>query len=195
MELNVVAPILSAVITSVPGFLAWRAARASAEAAAVLTRIEERRYHHQHAPQLVITCTPQQGETALLTVRLDGPDLLDRVSVHPMIRDDRPVTARPGGVPQEQLDTVIWGPYRFRPGVDDAPPSGREVKEFAIEVGHTHQLLLERTLPPHWAQPAAWRQDYHDGPVLLRLRCASEGFSPWTINAEVRTDGIPFRCA
>ncbi|GLW74942.1 hypothetical protein Kpho02_72390 [Kitasatospora phosalacinea] len=130
-------------------------ANATADAVAA---IERARWHHDLTPQLAVTITPAGvgAEQAYLRLTFEGPASLERLDeVEIIIRDDgysRPPS--PTGSPtQEEIDAQVWGPYRFRPGIDQASADGRSVPPAAVELGEWRQLLLERTRSPQWQGP------------------------------------------
>jgi hypothetical protein len=179
---------LTALIISIVALLA---AGASARYTAMqgietrgLRRIEEQRRHTDLAPQFEVhleTRSDPQLSPPRLSIRLIGPvglDRLDELSVR--IRDDRPDRARhtrPRGPAPEAVAAQVWGPYRFRAGVDGAEPTGRSVAPVPLEPDEAHLFQMERTLPPSWfADPTGWETYYPvTAPLRLTLRCRRDG--------------------
>jgi hypothetical protein len=191
--INVVAAVLVALATAG----AWLAARHAAGAAASLTTIERHRWHAELTPQFDITCRATSDVLAELRVAFVGPAGLNRldeviVSIRDDIRGRAPVT--PGGPTAEQIAGQIWGPYKFRPGVDGADPHGRSTAPVQMLLGDWRPYALEWTLPPMWMTSGnageQWWQQYIATPVRLTVTCVRDGREPWTVPREVTV--VPF---
>jgi hypothetical protein len=166
------------------------AAERSAGTAEELAAIETDRRHEQLTPQLTIeAAAPRQGgDRVRLTVRLEGPDGLDRLDeVSVRVADDRRRTPTiEGGPTQQQLDETIWGPYRFVPGVDGADRLGRMVPAFPLARGHSRPLEMEPNPAPLWVSlPGQWIQDYAEQRIRLEIICTREGDPLWRVPKEI----------
>ncbi|GGS33467.1 hypothetical protein Snoj_32360 [Streptomyces nojiriensis] len=171
---------------------AWRAARHSHHAAAILSRIEEERQHAALTPsfrcQLAVT---EDGASALLRLHLDGPAGLEPrgpIEVTVSIRNDSswrghasPVA---GGPLPEEVRATVWGPWRF--SADGCDDRGRAIAPQELLVGEWTQYALTPTMPPTWMTIGTerWRQDYADAPVRLRVTARS-GSSVWNVPLEI----------
>lgn len=76
-------------------------------------------------------------------------------------------------------------PYRFKPGVDGASRTGRDVPGPVMEFGEWRKFALERSFAPAWADAASWHERYDRDPVRLWVRPdttrdTSRGSSPTT---------------
>ncbi|MEU8516389.1 hypothetical protein AB0C76_33120 [Kitasatospora sp. NPDC048722] len=176
---------------------ATKAAEASTTTAQAVAAIERQRWHHDLTPQISATITEAGSDQANLRLTFEGPASLLRLdAVEISIRDDGythiPSTA--GGPSQEDLDAHVWGPYRFKPGIDEASADGRSVPAVPVELGAWRQLLLERTRPPLWQGPNSdgyWRSQYDGAPVRLWVRCRREGHEPWLLTLNVPVRDVP----
>jgi hypothetical protein len=195
---------LAALLISV---VALVAAGASARYAAMqgietrnLRRLDEQRRHDALTPQFELTLESRGDEqlrSPRLSVRLIGPvglDRLDEVTVS--VRDDRPHRGRhalAGGPDEAAIAAQVWGPYRFRPGVDGADPDGRSVASVALEQDEPHLFQMERTLPPPWYTPAtSWECDHPvTAPVRLTFHCRHDGHA-WDVPHTVTATDIPY---
>ncbi|MGX1885403.1 hypothetical protein [Streptomyces sp. NPDC055287] len=106
------------------------------------------------------------------------------------IRDveERGASQLGGGPTAQQVADVIWGPYRFRPGIDGADQRGRAVAPVVlVHRGHT-RFALESTLVPSWyASRQAWRDEYDGKKLRLWVQCSAAGHKPWVLSADVST--------
>lgn len=197
MEVADSATLAIAATAAVAGVGAWvaafrsaRSARQSSEAAETLTELEQLRWHRDLTPQFEFACTTRmQGQHGEVVVSLIGPaglDQLDRITI--AIRDDilnREQFTREDR-DREETRNQVWGPLRFRPGVDGADQHGRELAPFALPMGEWKQIGLEQTTPPSWdTDPQAWRDRYFGTPLRLTLRCERDGHDPWVLPFEV----------
>jgi hypothetical protein len=160
------------------------------ENASTLVLLEQERRHDELTPQFAITYRLTEGsDTVTLHIALVGPSGLDRLDgVEVTVRDDlpdrRPVIA--GGPTQEEIASVIWGPYRLRPGVDGADRIGRQTPAVSLRRGEVLYRLVEPSLAPYWsADSASWRARYAKLPIRISLTCTRQGTPPWVIPLEV----------
>ncbi|MFC7981338.1 hypothetical protein [Streptomyces sp. NPDC057336] len=101
-----------------------RAADQANAAAKAVAQIERDRWHHEMTPRFDVTIIRLGPATdqASLMLTFEGPPALERLdAVEVKIRDDGYThgVGLAGEDIQEIADTV-WGPYRFRPGIDGA---------------------------------------------------------------------------
>lgn len=168
---------------------AWRAAHGSNRAASSLTNIERDRWHAELSPVFDVRCERKAKSDAVdLWLTLVGPvGLVGLDSVSLSIRDDRsdraPVTAASPSA--EEIAGTIWGPLRFRPGVDKADQLGRSVPGIAMAKLAPRRLALEPSLVPLWADGQHWRRQYENDPLRLQLICHKDGFKRWVVPTDV----------
>lgn len=155
-----------------------------------IEELERQRRHDELTPQFEITHRRSQGsDDVTLHLAFVGPPGLDQLDgVEVVIRDDRP-DRRPiiaGGPTAKEIASVIWGPYRLRPGVDGADQTGRHTPAVPLRRGEALYRLLEPSLAPHWsADPVWWRHQYAGQPVRLTLTCTRQDEPPWVLTVEV----------
>ncbi|WP_433459893.1 hypothetical protein [Micromonospora sp. CA-248212] len=189
---------LAALAALVVAYLAYRTTQTAASSTAALTRIEARRIWAETLPQFKITAEAQSDTYAMLHVELVGPPSLDRLDqIQLSVRDDyhaRGASQIAGGPSADQVANHVWGPYRFRHGIDGGSENGRDVAPFSLPLGEGTDFAMDRQLPPLWntsGTEASWRRDYAGKSVRLLLRCTRDGFEPWTVPAEVLVTPLP----
>lgn len=164
--------------------------RANATADSV-ARLEHDRWHHEMTPQFDVTATELGPGTRQASLRLtfEGPAALERLDeVEIEIRDDGYThsVGLAGGPSEEEVAAVIWGPYRFKPRVDDASPDGRKIPAAPMDLGDWRKLALEESIAPPWTGSGTyWRDRYGGTPIRLWVRCRREGHQPWVLTYEV----------
>ncbi|MBC2906769.1 hypothetical protein [Streptomyces cupreus] len=167
-----------------------RAADRANATADTVAQVERERWHHEMTPRFDVTITrlgPNTNQASLL-LTFDGPPALERLdAVEVEIRDDgyTHIANLAGEPTQEQIDETIWGPYRFKPGIDGASPNGRGVPAVPVELGGWLKYALEESFAPSWNDPSYWRERYAGAPVRLWVRCRREGHQPWTLTYNV----------
>jgi hypothetical protein len=191
----------SATLSGVAAYGAWKASREANmaawkanETADSVAQIERDRWHKELTPQLRIKRQAEPHD--VLYVRFEGPAKLGEIQVQLTIRDDFDRSRLPhlAGTPtHEQRAEFIWGPYRFRPGVDGADELGRSVPAFPLPPGDRHRLALDLTRKPSWYEDAAgeqrWRNEYRTAPIRLWAECTAPGHKPWQLAFAVPQDG------
>ncbi|MEU2624643.1 hypothetical protein ABZ642_42145 [Streptomyces sp. NPDC007157] len=184
---------LSAAFSGLAAFGAWKASCEANETAASVARIERDRWHDALTPQLRLKLERSDG---LLYVRFDGLAQLGRLSVRLTVRDDfdrSRVRSLAGGPTPEAIAGIVWGPYRFRPGIDGADQLGRSVAPFPLEAGDRTRLALDPSVKPAWYEGAdgeeRWRRQYQDATIRLWADCEAEGHRPWRLSFGVTQDG------
>lgn len=167
------------------------AERANATADAV-AQVERDRWHHEMTPQFDVTITRlgPGSDQASLMLTFEGPAALERLDdIELEIRDDG-YTHGVGHATEEyerEIENTIWGPYRFKPGIDRATRNGRTSPGVPMELGGWIKRALEESFPPSWTDRAYWRERYgDDSPVRLWVRCRRDGYQPWTLTFNVR---------
>ncbi|MDX3354808.1 hypothetical protein PV703_16150 [Streptomyces sp. ME01-24h] len=195
---------IAAASAAFSGFAAWGAWQASRganeaalkanETATSVAQIERDRWHRELTPQLRIKLQAEPHH--VLYVRFDSPATLGELNVHLTIRDDSNRSRLPylaGAPTPEQRAEVIWGPYRFRPGVDEADNLGRSVRAFPLLAGDRHRLALDLSLKPSWYEGAdgeqRWRGEYRTAPIRLWAVCTVQGHKPWKLAFAVPQNG------
>jgi len=119
--------LTAAGIAAIAAMGSWWAAVKSNAAAHSLLAIEDARRHDEMSPKLRVDARRPSGweghGAALLYLTLEGPSSLGRLDqVRLRILDER-WKDRSGPqlgpmATEEEVAATIWGPYRFRPGVD-----------------------------------------------------------------------------
>ncbi|MGW7824936.1 hypothetical protein ACWGLF_44555 [Streptomyces puniciscabiei] len=152
------------------------ASRAAAKAGA---QVERDRWHHEMTPQFDVTITRlgPGSDQASLMVTFEGPAALERLDeVELEIRDDGYThgVGLVGGVDEQELANTIWGPYRFKPGIDGATGVGRTSPAVPMALGEWLKRALEESRSHRGADgrargPAA---DSSEAPGQL-LACSS----------------------
>ncbi|WP_280666043.1 MULTISPECIES: hypothetical protein [unclassified Kitasatospora] len=160
--------------------------------AETVAAIERDRWHVDLTPDLGIMFEPQGDSYALLKVELRGPAGLDRLDqVVVTVRDEGGVdheghAGLGGSIPVEELRSVVWSQYRFRPSVDGADRLGRGVAPFALERGEWRPFAMECTLKPHWfTDLESWQRRFKGKPLRLTLECRRQGHKPWIVSHEL----------
>ncbi|MEU0853800.1 hypothetical protein ABZ387_38765 [Streptomyces flaveolus] len=132
----------------------------------------------------------------MLYVRFDGPARLGKVRVRLTVRDDIDRSRVPplaGGPTPEQITAIIWGPYRFKPGIDGADHLGRTVAPFPLEVSDHTRLAMQPSRQPSWYEGndgwSRWYSQYREARIRLWADCEVEGHKPWRLSLEVPRDG------
>lgn len=172
---------------------AWKASKEANKTAESVAQIERDRWHEELTPLLRLRFEPEQG---MLYVRFDGPAALGRINVKLTLRDDRDRSRPPGSAvvyPPEELARLIWGPYRFRPGVDGADQIGRSVATFPLESNDRTRFAVDPSFRPSWFEGVAgeesWRRQYRTARIRLWADCDAPGHKPWRLSFEVPQDG------
>lgn len=179
------------------------AAERSASTGELAHALEQQRRHAELTPHFQVTFEPVGESRARLTVFLAGPPILERLDALTVtVRDDKPWRDRlwSSSLP---VETQVWGPYRFVPGVGPEPTvafsgpgkvadeAGRTMPTSGVSVGEKLRFFLEPTDPPVWLEPdMPWQVEC--GTVLrLRLECHRRGWEPWTLVCEMETVNGP----
>lgn len=168
----------------------------SASAAELSVSLEVERRHAELTPRFRAELIPE-SKTAFPTVTLvllGPPELGSLDGLKVTIRDTRRPAAgwKEPGMPEatpEQLDEVIWGPYRFFDG-DDA--THRVASKEGMAVGGDRPFGLVPTSAPSWApaEPEAWR--FRVGSLLgLQIEARREGWEPWTVTGKIDASAEP----
>jgi hypothetical protein len=196
--IGTVASAVAAVAAFFVAYLAYHATRSAADSAAAMAGIEARRDWADMIPQFKVSIQAQTDLYALMQVELVGPPKLDHLDdIQLSIRDDyhaRGASPFAGGPDAEQVANHVWGPYRFRHGVDGGSENGRTVAPFKLPLGEGTKFAMDRQNPPRWntsGTEASWRRDYEGQPVRLLLKCRREGFEPWSLPVEVSVTPLP----
>jgi hypothetical protein len=188
---------VTAVFSAAAAGGSWKAARRANATADTVARIEQNRWHAELTPQFDLTLTETGGGTARLTVHLNGPDELGRLDdVWVSVGNDdmdHAITHGDGRLTQEDLDAFVWGPFRFRAGIDGADADGRGAAPFPLLVGRGRPLAMERTRPGLWMTgktQEAWQQENVGNPVRIVITCR-RGEELWAVAR--RVDNPPYQ--
>jgi hypothetical protein len=192
-------------VAAVAAVQAKKAAQKSNDTATKLAVIEEQPRHSELCPRLRVICQPwspgaTEHQHLRLRVMLLGPptlDRLDRLTV--TIRDDHhrrgatPLQQIVGGPTPEQIQHLIWSPYRLAPGIGpdgfQADSRGRSVVYDAVlPLGEELPFQLDRTLKGFWMNmsEADWQRDRG---TLLRIAFTAEhkAHGTWVLPCEIET--------
>ncbi|MEV4542277.1 hypothetical protein [Micromonospora echinaurantiaca] len=176
-----------AVISAIAGALAWRT---SASVRKDQAKTEKDRRHREMRPELDVSLDMKwPPDAGLLVVKLTGPREVERYDwIRVQVRDDGKNRQPRHDVTAEQIREQVWGPFRLRPGVDGADRDGRTAKQGGQAVTDSWLFTVERTTSPGWYSggDAAWRKDYVDEPIRLRIEVGLGGQS-WAEMREVPT--------
>lgn len=193
--LSVITAVIALRIARTANKAAFNSNRAAEQANATadaVAQVERDRWHHEMTPQFDVTITrlgPGSNHASLM-LTFEGPAALERLDeVELEIRDDG-YTHGVGHVTedyQREIANTIWGPYRFKPGVDGATGIGRTSPAVPMELGEWIKRALEESFPPSWTDRTYWHERYgNDSPVRLWVRCRRDGYQPWTLTYNVR---------
>ncbi|MFC8350947.1 hypothetical protein [Streptomyces sp. NPDC057280] len=173
-----------------------RTAELAAQTAESVAQIERDRWHRELTPRLRVR-VDLSGSNQVLILRFDGPGELGRLHITLSIRDDRDRSEDPvlGSDTDEQRaarEAVIWGPLRFRYGVDQADSAERTAGPFSLEAHDERKVAVQPSMRPRWYDGAEgelrWEADYrYQRPLRLWADCEAEGHKPWRLAFEVST--------
>jgi hypothetical protein len=189
--------ILGLIATTVAALAAvgsWRAAQKSTDVARIVAGIEAHRHQAELTPRFQIRWDVSgDAETVDLWLKLIGPTGIDRLDkVTAVMVDDRTLGYFPGPGPEppptltpQQIDQHVWGPYKFKEGIDGADANGRTATQTGIVYGIEYSFrLVANPAPPWWKgdkkAESEWVFNYM-GYVNLNLNCTLDGFEPWAI--------------
>jgi hypothetical protein len=106
------------------------------------------------------------------------------------VRDDRDRShdVRLAGAATAAMRTqVIWGPFRFRPGIAGAYQQGRRSGVVRLEATDVTRLAVDPTVRPDWYEGADGerrrREEYEEA------ECEAPEHEPWRLPAEVPWSG------
>ncbi|MGW4883378.1 hypothetical protein [Streptomyces murinus] len=191
--LSAVSAVIALCISRTANKAAFHANRAADQANATadaVAQVERDRWHHEMTPQFDVTITRlgPSSDQASLMLTFEGPAALERLDeVELEIRDDGYThgVGVAGGTNEQELANTIWGPYRFKPGVDGAGPIGRTSPAVSMVLGDRLKRALEESFPPSWTDRDYWRGRYGNEPVRLWVRCQRDGYQPWMLTYDV----------
>ncbi|MFG2454383.1 hypothetical protein ACGFSG_33995 [Streptomyces sp. NPDC048512] len=178
-----------ALFSAAAGLAAYKTAKEANRTSGVVAQIERDRWHTEMTPKVQLRFDIA-GSAPHMVVRFLGPAPLIRIETVLRIRDDMERgSSQVGGAPTAlQVASVVWGPYRFRPGVNGADPLGRAVAPFSLMHRGQTRFALEPTLAPSWYPSVqAWRDDYDGTKLRLWVECSAQGHKPWTLSADLTT--------
>ncbi|WP_406303809.1 hypothetical protein OHA61_17515 [Streptomyces sp. NBC_00885] len=195
-----IASTSAAALSAVAAVGAWKAATRSNSTAERVEAIERDRWHADLLPQFDIRIERIEGDRATLDVQLTGPlplCSLDNVEISIASSDDQErVNRLPQSRPtQDDIDTQVWGPWRFTHGADGADVGGNTVAPMSLQVGRGRPFAIERTRPPFWMEgpelDETWRERWREKPLRLHLRCTRGDDKPWSIPYAVDEARLP----
>lgn len=175
------------------------AAESANRTAEALARIERDRRQAELAPRFEIELVDEQGDYSKLDVQLREPAALGHleevvIEVTPSDDQDRTLRLPHPDMRQEMIDAQTWGPFRFRPGIDDADEHGQRVAPFSLKVGRGKPIAIERTRPPVWQEGQdrddRWRDQWVGKPMKLRIHCR-KGDLVWELPYDLPIPGRP----
>jgi hypothetical protein len=182
----------SAALSGIAAFAAWRASKEAHHTASSVAQIERDRWHNDLTPRLQLWLGP---ESTHLYIKFEGPASLGRLQVRFVVRDDRDHSQDvelAGGPTAETRAQVIWGPYRFRPGLDRADQLGRTSGTILLEATDYSRLAIVPSVKPDWYENQdgeGWRVAHGWGFMRLWVECEAPGHKPWRLPANVTTNG------
>ncbi|WP_405673298.1 hypothetical protein [Streptomyces sp. NBC_01530] len=191
-----IASFVTAALSAVAAAGSWKAARRANATADAVALIERERWHADLTPQFDLDLLESGNGQAMLVVHLSGPDALrqlDEIAIA-VGNDDRDhVVSHPiGGPTQEDVDSFVWGPFRFTPAVNGTDQSGRGPQPFPLDVGAGRPLAMQRTWPAPWMEGTTrdmWQGEYVGQPIRLVMTCR-RGDEEWVIAR--RLENPPF---
>ncbi|MBP0454007.1 hypothetical protein J5Y04_31365 [Kitasatospora sp. RG8] len=200
--LGAIAAAAGVVVTAVMAYWTTRKAAAaaadSAETAREVAQIERDRWHRELTPELTFSLTRLGSHQLRLTTTLDGPVGLDHLDTITLtVRDEAgwDHSARPhyNDEQRAELQSVIWGPARFTPGVDGVAAPGRQSVIRDLERGNVTFRQMENSSAPSWFENVAdWVDGYWDANLRLQAVCKRDGDRPWIVVAEVANPGAEY---
>jgi hypothetical protein len=187
----------SAALSGVAAFAAWRASKEANHTASSVAQIERDRWHNDLTPRLRLWMgSENQQRGSHMYIRFEGPASRGRLQVRFVVRDDRDHSQDvelAGGPTAETRAQVIWGPYRFRPGIDRADQLGRTSGTILLEATDHTRLAVDPSVRPDWYEgqdgEVRWRRDYGSLPMRLWVECEAPGHRPWRLPADVPDSG------
>jgi hypothetical protein len=178
------------VVTTV---LAWLTARQASRAGDSMATIESDRWHKELTPDLQFHLIRLGPDHLRLDTTLVGPvglDHLDKVTI--TVLDETGVDhngAALNDAERAELPSVMWGPFRFTPRVNDVAEPGREtVIATGLQQLDRVPRQMEASRAPSWYRDRGqdWQRDHEGKPVRLKAVCELAGHRPWIIVRELR---------
>ncbi|MFF4791809.1 hypothetical protein ACFY2M_19070 [Streptomyces sp. NPDC001276] len=185
--------VSTAGLSAVATWGAWMAARKSARTAESVARIERDRRHEERRPRFELSLGGPYREHSTLNVHLAGPDELGEVEIVSIRVDDDDKDRSdlsPGAATREEIDSHVWGPFRFTPRVNDSDEIGRALGPFTLRVGRGRPFQMERTRPGRWMTGKTmdqWQEEYLGHPVRLVITCRV-GDEEWVLARPLPND-------
>lgn len=146
------AAVLLAPVTIAGAVVAGLAWRTSIGVRKDQAEAEKDRRHREMRPMLDVAADLRFGsDTGILTVKLTGPREMERYDwIRVQMRNDkeRKFPGAHRGYSEEEWQRQVWGPFRFRPGVDGAGEHGRTAELGGRAVTDAWLFAIERTTPP-----------------------------------------------
>ncbi len=164
-------------------------AQAAYQTAETLAVIERHRWHADLTPEITAKFVDRLGQCTL-RIALAGPVGLDRLdSVTVTMQNEGGVDhaghSLPGGPSAEEVEAVVWSPYRFTPSSDGTDTRGRAPAPFPLERGQWRPFSIDVPPTPHWMQHDWWETYYADKPIRLTFECRRADHEPWIIPFEI----------
>ncbi|SCE79288.1 hypothetical protein GA0070563_10253 [Micromonospora carbonacea] len=128
-------------------------------------------------------------DAGVLIVKLMGPREVERYDwIRLEVRDDGKNRTPRGEVTVEAIRKQVWGPFRLRPGTDEADREGRAARQKGLTITDSCLFTVERSTPPGWygGGEVEWRKDYAGKPIRLRIEVGL-GERSWVELVEVPT--------
>lgn len=188
---------VATLLAALAAIASWRSSVNANLSAQRLAQIEIDRHHAELAPRFKLRTRFTSDGAIYLHVKLVGPAALSGLnSLRIRVRDDAQEPPRPytGDWSEEQISAVVWGPYRFRPGVDGADENGRTVRPIKLDLGNGRDFVMDPTPPPPWVKEPEnrfWIDRNFRAPIKLTMECGAEGQTPWSVPLEVKSPERP----
>lgn len=193
--------LIATVVAALAAVGSWQAARKSNAVARSVAGIETQRHQIELTPRFRIRCDSNKttAEDVTLWITLVGPIGIGRLDeVSAILIDDRTIGYFPGPGPdapptltRNEIDSHVWGPYKFEEGTDDADANGRTATQTDFILGIERDFhLVANPAPPWWHDAKGAETEWvsnHMGYIYLNLQCNLRGYLPWTISMAIDT--------
>lgn len=183
-EVSAVAAVLAA------GFAAFSGneSRKANEAARKMAKIDEERRHRELTPQFQFDWDILNPPFQRLGIKLVDPiDIqhLDRVTL--TIRDSKKHHGKYSGTrTQEEIDSCIWAPLRFSPGLEGTSQDGRvAICPELVKLDVFHFQLGKTSVAP-WTTEDWWKEYVWSLPIKIDILCELSGYRNWNLSYEIR---------
>lgn len=178
--------IVSALIAGVSLYISLGARKLAKEAGS----IELDRRHTELEPKFKMEFRggsnhQSPGVTQFYRMKLEliGPTALqelDKISIE--IRDSKRKPPELQNFKNRSvMEKQLWSPYRFTPGVDEAPSDGRTVVYRPFSVHESAEFQLEDNPVPPGTSPDWWESSISSSEFKVWVICEKKDFRNWKI--------------